>query len=310
MKLMKYNINVNSRIKEMRKNIFIVLILATTNIYSQNIQTNSGLQNAFSAYGFLLGQEYFLNKVKTDYQNLNLDATQAELMFNISFRKAKGNIENHFISKFSLEELNQFKVKLYDEFLKLNINTLSTEQNAIKFIDEVKNKSKGEINSPLKEILLFYNFETCPEQEFLEGYTQIFNTHGHYKSKGSDWSIKVPISWVAKEADRPNIIQKFISEGGIGNENIMLMVKNFPNKISANQVVSFFTEKEIKGMMPPGAKFIQFKKMVYDGINGGYLEYEQTAIRLDFEITTNMSQYIFIYNQKLYTLNCNIKTTL
>ena len=59
-------------------------------------------------------------------------------------------------------------------------------------------------------------------------------------------------------------------------------------------------------MMPPGAKFIQFKKMVYDGINGGYLEYEQTAIRLDFEITTNMSQYIFIYNQKLYTLNCNI----
>jgi len=273
-------------------------------MYSQNIETKTGLQNAASAYGFILGQEFVLNKIKIEYPNLYSKTIEAEMMFKISLGKTKENLESLFTIKLPNQKFQELKDNILNEFSNLELD----QDKAITFIEEVKNRSKGNIQSPIKEIILCYNFYKNPEEEYTKGFTKKFNTKGHDKSKGSDWTVTTPISWVAKEADRPNIIQKFISEGGYGNESIMLMIKDFPDetKITESEINSFFSEKEAQTMLPPESKFLEFKKMTFDGIKGGMLRYEITNERLNYKITNYVEQFMFIYNRKLYFVTCNL----
>ncbi len=289
---------------------YLLFILVFTQSFSQNIETKTGLQNAAKAYGYILGQEYTLNDIKKNYSGLNAKTIEAELMFNISFGNAKNNIESLLNQKFSSEKVAEFRNDVIQDFLKLNINHIDQEEKAVTFIDEVKKRSKGDIESPVKEILFFYAFYNNPEEEFLNGFIQKFNTKNHVKSKGTNWSLKVPTSWIAKDADRPNIIQKFTSENGIGNESIMLLVKNLPEnqKMTNQEIASLFTVAEAQEMVPENGKFLSFKKMTFDRIDGGMLEFEISIKRLDYEITTRMTQFFFIYNQKLFSIQCNVSS--
>jgi hypothetical protein len=133
---------------------------------SQNIQTNTGLSNAISAYGYLLGQEYILKNIKKDYPDLKVNTVQAEMLFKSSLGKALENIELLISNKFSNEQLVELKSKIIQEISNLAINTIDTREKAELFIDEVKQRAKGNIQSPIREIILFYNFYKNPEQEY------------------------------------------------------------------------------------------------------------------------------------------------
>jgi hypothetical protein len=77
-------------------------------------------------------------------------------------------------------------------------------------------------------------------------------------------------------------------------------------KLTKEDIDDLFTEKEAKDMIPEDGKFISFNKMTFDGVQGGAIIYEITAKRLDFEIVSHVTQFIFFYNQKLYTVNCSV----
>ena len=92
----------------------------------------------------------------------------------------------------------------------------------------------------------------------------------------------------------------------------MLMVKDIPvskgTKISNQEKNDFFTEKEIKLMVPNEAKFISFSKMTLDSNIGGMLEMEQTVSRLDLNLKMRMVQFMFIRGSKIYTLTGTVST--
>lgn len=292
----------------MKKIVFVILLLFSLSAKSQNIQTNNGLLKASEAYGFFIGQEYTLGKIKDKYPELKLQAVQVELTFNKTFGQSRKNIENFFIKKFGTESIKDLQNSLIDKFKTLDVELISSKEEAINFIAEVNKRASGEISSPNLETILTYQYYDNPQREFFDSFIIKYFTKNFEKSKGADWSLKIPKSWVPQEADRPNILQKFNNEGGIGNEFIMILIKNLPDgtKLKKNEIAELFTEKEIKDFVPDKAKFISFKQMTFDGLQGGALEYEQTVTRLDLKIKLRLMNFIFIYNNQINFLQCSV----
>jgi len=55
-----------------------------------------------------------------------------------------------------------------------------------------------------------------------------YKSKAHPKAKGLNFQIKVPLGFEQKEADRPNIVQKWVK----GNASFMVMVKNLDKETS------------------------------------------------------------------------------
>jgi hypothetical protein len=289
--------------------IFLTFLLqgqTTSNVKKPKIERVS------QALGYIVGQEYSLNYIKNEFPQLENKVLVAEMAFKSTFGKSKLGMEDYLSNYLGEDKLKDFNDNLIEEIQKRMSNQTYSEEIAINFIEELEKRANGNIPNPILETLLSFQYIDSPNSEFSSGFTNIFKTKGHSKSKNTDWQIRVPKSWKAKEADRPNIIQSFIDDFGDGLNNIMLMVKdiNVPKgtKFSNQEKNDFFTKKGIKIMVPQGAKFITFSKMTLDSNIGGMLEIEQTVSRLDFKMKMRIVQFMFIRGCKIYTLTGTVSS--
>jgi hypothetical protein len=266
------------------------------------------------AYGYLIGQEYFFKIIKVEFPSLELNIIRAQLLFNSTFGKSKENLRIYLSEFLGENEFKDYEIELIAELKKMVARQMVTEEDALDFITEVGTRANGQIASPVLETLLSFQFVDRPQDEFLLGFNKIYRTKGHPKSKNTDWQIRVPKSWRAEEADRPNIIQQFTSDFGDGHQCIMLMVKEMElskgYKWSKEDLNELFTEKEMKGFVPNGGKFISFKKMTLDNNLGGMLEFEQIVERLDIKVKMCLVAFIFIRDNKMYFLQGGISNKL
>ena len=287
---------------------FIVFYFTSINLLAQTTDNikKPKIERITQAFGFLVGQEYSLNYIKSEFPKLGNDVLMAELAFKSTFGKAKDGLNDYLLNYLGEIKFKEYNESFLEEINKRMSNESFSEEIAINFIEDVHNRAKGIVTSPILETLLSFQYIDFPHKELLAGFTTVFKTKGHIKSKNTDWQIRVPKSWRAKEADRPNIIKSFIDDFGDGNQSIMLMVKDIPlskgYKFSKQEQNEFFTEKEIKIMVPQDAKFISFTKMTIDGNIGGMLEIEQTLSRLDLKLKMRMVEFVFIKDAKIYSL--------
>lgn len=264
---------------------------------------------ASEAYGYILGFELTFEKIIIDFPELQREIFEAKYLFQSSFSNVKINSKSFLEESFDKNEFTEFEKEISTE-LKSSIETIKFNQKEVlDYLIEIKSQARGKITSPILENLLAFQYFNNPEKEFLAGFTKTFKTKDHIKSKNTDWSIKLPKSWLSVEADRPNIIKKFISDLGNGNESVMLTVKNLnlPDnyQLTKEDYDDFFNENSIKEMIPENGKYISYKNMSFDGIKGGMLEFEQTNERLDLKIKSYNINYIFIYKNKLYSISCS-----
>lgn len=292
----------------------LILFLATINSFGQitdNINKPK-YKRVSEAYGYIIGQDYSLNLIKNELPKLEINIIKVQMAFNSTFGKSKEGMKNYLKEYLGQSEFNLFEEKLINEIQKILNNQTFTEEIASNFINEVESRAKGNIPSTILETLLSFQFLDKPQDELIYGFTTLFKTKGHPKSKNTDWQIKIPKSWKAEEADRPNIIQKFTSEYGSGSQSIMIMVKEIPvqkeYKITENELNDLFTEKEMKSIVPVDGKFISFTKMKFDNNVGGMLEYVQTVERLDYKIKIRMVQFMFIRDNKWYFVQCSVSS--
>ena len=292
----------------------IVLIISINSIFSQTYENlnKSKSNRVMEAYGFLVGQDYTLNKIVKDYPHLKVNVMTVQMAFNEFFFKSKIGLEKYLKYNSGIEDLSDIDNKIISEINKIYFEQKLTEEIAMDFISEVESRAKGNIVSTVLETLLFFQFFDQPQDEFTSGFTNKFKTKGHPKSKNTDWQIKIPKSWKAEEGDRPNIIQKFTSDYGSGNQSIALMVKEFSlpkgTKITNEDLNMLFTEDEMKKMSPTGSNFISFTKMTIDKNVGGMIEFEQTIERLDIKVKIRLVQFMFIRDNKWYFLQCSVNT--
>ena len=288
--------------------LILLFFITAINVFGQTTDNlkKPKYKRVSEAYGYLTGQEYSLDLIKKEFPQFEMSILKAQMSFNSTFGKSKEGMKKYLAEYLGQNEFSQYEEKLISELKKMLGNQTFTEEIATNFISEVESRAKGNIASTVLETLLSFQFSDRPQDELTSGFTTTFKTKGDPKSKNTDWQIKVPKSWKAEEADRPNIIQKFTSDYGAGNQSIMLMVKEMPlpkgYKITKEELNDLFTEKEMKDMVPDGGKFISFTKMTLDNNIGGMIEFEQTIERLDFKIKIRMVQFMFIRGNKMYTL--------
>lgn len=147
-------------------------------------------------------------------------------------------------------------------------------------------------------------------KEFTSGNRTKFSTAGHPKSKGLDMVLSYPNSWSAQEGERPNIVQKFFSEGGRGLEGALIITKNLPlppgTVISEDELKELFAPAEMKAMLPRGANFIQARRTKIEGIPAGVLEYSMRQERAGLTFDSQFISYMFIYGTTLVQLQCMV----
>jgi hypothetical protein len=140
-------------------------------------------------------------------------------------------------------------------------------------------------------------------QEILTGKHFKFSTAGHPKSKGINMLVSYPASWKAMESDRPNIVQKFVSNDGRGLEMAMIITKSLPlpkgTIIPDEQLKSHFTIDELKKGVPSGYQFISASATTIDNIPGGVLEYSMKQDRAGRTVSGQFITYTFIYGTTL-----------
>lgn len=314
------------------KTIILTLFLLT--IYSLTVAQDSGenrpplINDLSRTYGFVLGQQFTMDKVKSNHPDLSSKILQLEYEWRSVFGNSMSNIETEL--KTSMGD----KWDVYNKELKSKLSQYFgdniTKEQALEFVDIVKKRCKGDIESPVIETLLIYNttFKTTPSEEFLRGFKRTFETDGTGKSKGLKFKIEYPQSWHIRDAKRPNLIKFFTSENGRGFVYSSILVNDLKNELKGT-----FSEKEIdyllntkdgnkelseiffeqeslvemaNGMGAENISNVTTQKMVLDNCPGAMLDFIGYQERLDSKLKMFCRNYIGLYKGHLFWIQFSV----
>ncbi|WP_415668864.1 hypothetical protein, partial [Vibrio rarus] len=260
------------------------------------------------ALGFIIGQQYTLNRIKTEYPQLTSQVSIAEIEFHRSFGLAERNLKNELKAKLAdyPSYINRVRSEAYPI---LKLQKLSYEI-ANQFIHEVRVRSQGKIESSILNTLLAYQYKDNPEIEFIRGFKDIYRTKGHAKSKGLDVQIEYPKSWSIQEGKRPNIIKYFNNNNGNGLVSAVIMTRDFlkgmqgaltkhevkkiKTKKGSRELASEIFSKNTVSEMTQGmnnVRDLKSKRIVMDGWPAAMIEFIGENKRLDVTMTVYTRMY-------------------
>lgn len=292
-----------------QKILFTILIFTSAN----SIELNQNLMMDMSrAYGYSLGQTIYLDAIERKYPSLKNQVFLAKNEFNLKFSKSLNEIEYTFLKNMTQEQWSDFKFKLKNDLERqLDYNSI-TQNDAINFIDEVKTRANGNIESPIIETLLMYNptYQKNPISELGDNFFQKYNSKDNPKAKGVNFSVKVPKSWKSQEANRPNIVRKFSSNNGYivedkFMENIMLLVKDLPIEISS------LTQQDINDVcndIPENAILRDCKKTNLENLPVVIQRIKMNMSRLENNLSVEVIQYNIFFKNKYIAIQGQVGT--
>ena len=143
---------------------------------------------------------------------------------------------------------------------------------------------------------------------FQSGAAPKFSTKGHPKSKGAAFTIKYPPSWAAKEGERPNIVQKFVSESGRGLEMAMILTKSIPpdEQFSQADVESALSPEGLKDYLPSDARLLSVKTTKVEGEPAGLIEFSRRMERAGAELDTQILMMVFFQERTMVSIQFQI----
>jgi hypothetical protein len=260
--------------------------------------------------GFCLGQRTGLQLVGERFPKLAHKTTLGRLNWGAVFKDAEANVEARLKSLYG-KDWPETRAKMIAEFDSM---TRQQDQNltadsANEFLDLVQERAKGNIESPIREVLLASHpsFIKSPEVEFARGFTNTYSSKGHSKSTGVEVTLKYPVSWIRQEGDRPHIVQKWTSDAGHGSDILMLQIHRLPAVPTKAELADMFTEDFAKEMIPDNGKLIRFATGKLEGLPLGILHYTATSKRLNATVEIRTVSYHFVWgaNWILLQLGCS-----
>lgn len=306
--------------------ILIILSIAIVQDTFAQVPKEPLYINLSKTLGFVMGQHFSLNRIKVEYPEFSLQVQKVELEYEFNFGIAEKNIRK------SLRGILKDKYPVYilaiEKQFESAIKTQKMTQDiAMRFLDEMELRAKGEIPSPILETLLNYQFKEQPTNEFARGFKKIYRTKGHRKAKGLDLQIEYAKSWSRREGNRPNVIQFFSSNNGRGPAYALLMTRDLTKEAqgeltredikalntlggSKELASEMFSENSLRervnGMGMTNIRNINTKRIVIDGWPGAMLEFTGDQQRLDLTMTMYIRMYIAIYKNYMFNLQCQI----
>lgn len=282
---------------------------------SAEIQLSNALaEDIGQAYGFYLGQDYSLSEISKKYPSMSGLAIIAEKEFSATFNSSIDGMDA-LMSKHAKTEWEKIKDQLANQIANsINIGQI-TESQARQFIELVRQRAKGDIESPIIETLLLFKsgYEKHPEREFLDSYKYKYRTNGTGKAKGVAFSIETPKTWAAKEGNRPNIVQKFVSENGRGFELLLVLIKEAPlapnETITEKDVAEILNPTHIKDFLPGSAEYVASGKMTLENLPGFWVHFKMNMSRVRSSIGMEAIMYTIFYKNKMIQIQGQVTTS-
>ena len=295
--------------------LLLVLIVSPFNAYAEIKLSNALAKDIGQAYGFYLGQNYSLSEISKKYPSVSGLALLAEKEFSVTFRSSIEGMDA-LMAKYAKSEWNKIKNQLTAQIASsINIEQISETQ-ARQFVELVRERAKGKIDSPVIETLLLFKsgYENNPEREFLDGYKYKYSTNGAGKAKGVAFSIESPKTWVAKEGDRPNIVQKFVSENGRGLELLLVLIKEVPlqpgETIKEKDVLEILNPKDIQDFIPDGGVYINSGKLTLENLPGFWVHFKMDMARVKSTVGMEIIMYTIFYKNKMIQIQGGVMTSI
>lgn len=144
--------------------------------------------------------------------------------------------------------------------------------------------------------------------EFANGQTTKFSTTGHAKAKGLKMTISYPNSWAAKEADGPNIVQKFVGSSNKGVQTVMIQTKSLPGgtKPTDEDAKDALSESSLKELLPNGATFISARPTRIADRPAGILEFSVHRETRGIVIELHCVSYTFFSGSTMVQVQCQV----
>jgi truncated hemoglobin YjbI len=189
--------------------------------------TQTSIKTISKAYGFVLGQEFSLARVERTYPEAAMQVELARLTFNSAFPDIEKKLEAELTAALTAPKFKELRAGMVSKIRPMLTKQQLTPQLAQQFLEQVKARAKGEEMEPdVLRYLLAVRYANNPVAEFGDGFRQRFRTDGTGKSQGVRLVLQLPRSWLAKDGERPHIVQKWINEGGTGSSIIMLDIRD------------------------------------------------------------------------------------
>jgi hypothetical protein len=283
---------------------FLLLVALPTLAFSANFNTTA-VKGTAQAYGFVLGQEYSLARVAREFPDMAVSVELARAQFGSSFPNIKQKLESQLKEKFGekgFEELaSTMQTKLQGTLSKQKI----TREIAAQFFDQVKGRSKGEIDSPVLEYMLYVNYMANPAGEFSDGFRQRFQTDGTGKAQSIKLKLQLPRSWTAKEGERPHIVQKWTSLNGAGLEMIHLDIRDGEGYAPTKKEMEYFVKSgEVKEVIAEGATYVASGNFSLEKQNGYWVQMIAPIERAGIKFYQEAVLYQFFFRGKAIGISC------
>ena len=295
--------------------LLLVLMVSPLNAYAEIKLSNPLAKDIGQAYGFYLGQNYFLSEISKKYPSLSGLALIAEKEFSATFKSSIDGMDA-LMAKYAKSEWNKIKAQLTTQIASsINIEQISETQ-ARQFVEQVRERAKGNIESPVIETMLLFKsgYEKNPEREFLDGYKFKYSTNGAGKAKGVAFSIEFPKTWVAKEGNRPNIVQKFVSENGRGLEFLLILIKEIPlqpgEKITEKDISEILNPKDIQDFIPDGGVYLNSGKLTLENLPGFWVHFKMDMARMRNTVGMETIMYTIFYKNKMIQIQGQVMTSI
>ncbi|WP_156360631.1 hypothetical protein [Dethiosulfatarculus sandiegensis] len=295
--------------------MLLVLILSAPNVFAEIGFSNALAKDIAQAYGFYLGQIYSLGEISKKYPSISGLAKIAKLEFWATFESSIEGMDT-LMAKHVQCEWKEVKKQLASQIKNhINIEQISETQ-ARQFVELVRERAKGAIESPVIETLLLFKsgYENNPEREFLDGYKFKYSINGSGKAKGVAFSIESPKTWVAKEGNRPNIVQKFVSENGRGHELLLILIKELPlqpgEKITEQVVLDILNPKNIQDYIPDDATYLNGGAITLENLPGLWVHFRMDMSRVRNTFGMEAISYILLYKNKMIQIQGKVITSI
>lgn len=262
-------------------------------------------QDLGRTFGFCYGQRLSLTQLRQMFPDLETQIMLAEMQWNTAFKEAEEGVEAR-LKALAPDQWTDTRAKMIAQFEPIlkQQNSKATREIAINFLEVVEQRAKGAIDSPNREMLLASHpkFMKSPELEFAAGYTGTFSSKGHSKAKGVELTVRYPLSWKQLEADRPNIVQKWTSDGGHGTDIFMVQIRKLPALPTPQESAELFTESFAKEMFEDGGKTLSYTTGRLENLPLGIIHFTQTTKRLDLSVDTRGVFYYLVLDDAFIVL--------
>ena len=284
----------------------LVFLLTLNSAWATLAHSQPAIKAISTAYGFILGQEYSLARIERTYPDAALQVELARMTFNSAFPDIRKKLEAELVAALTEPKFKELRDEMHSKIGPLLTKQQLTPQLAQQFLEQVKARAKGADMEPeVLRYLLAVQYAANPVAEFGNGFRQRFRTDGTGKSQDVRLILQLPRSWLAKDGERPHIVQKWISEGGTGSTIIMLDIRDAQGYTPDRREVERFVKSgEVREIVPEGGTLHDTGTFTMEQRTGYWMDMSVKLERAGFRMYERGTMHQLFINGKAVGLLC------